>query len=63
MLPNTQLKTLNELSQDDKKFIEKVLYMKMMGTLRYVADMTRPNIAYVTGQLVRHLQWYSHRRL
>ena len=59
MLPNTQLKVLNELSQVDEKFIEKVPYMNMVGILRYAADMTRPNIVYVTEQLVRHLQKYS----
>ena len=59
MLPNTQLKVLNELSSDDKKFMEKVPYINMIGMLRYTADITRPNIVYVIGQLVRHLQKYS----
>jgi hypothetical protein len=39
--------------------MEKISYMNMVGALRYAADSTRPDIAYVTGQLARHLQKYT----
>ena len=31
------------------------LYMSLVGGLRYVADCTRPDVAYCTGQLARYL--------
>ena len=30
-------------------------YMSLVGGLRYVADSTRPDITYCTGQLARYL--------
>lgn len=47
---------LNPASEEDKKSMEDVPYMSLVGGLRYAADCTRPDIAYCTGQLARYLK-------
>ena len=59
MLPNTQLRSVIDQSPEEERAMEKIPYMNMVGALRYAADATRPDIAYVTGQLARHLQKYG----
>jgi hypothetical protein len=59
MLPGTQLRQITELTSEEVKQMEKIPYMNMVSALRYAADSTRPDIAYVTGQLARHLQKYT----
>ena len=42
-----------------KKFIERILYMNIVGRLQYAVDYIRPDVTYVIGQLARHLQKYG----
>lgn len=43
------------MTEDKKRQMKLIAYMNMIGALHYVADCTRPNIAYVTGILARYL--------
>ena len=55
MQPGTYLQLTKHLLDKDKKFIKTILYMNMVGSLQYVADCTRPDIMYTTGQLAKYL--------
>ena len=56
MSPGLQLKSTTELAEEEKTIMKDVPYMSMVGALRYAADCTRPDIAFATSQLARHLQ-------
>ena len=56
MQPNTQLVTDDNLPEDERAFMSKIPYMNMVGSLRYIADCTRPDIAFITSQLAKHLK-------
>ena len=55
MLNGQILVPLTSQSEQDKEFMKTIPYMSLVGSLRYVADCTRPDIAYCTGQLARYL--------
>ena len=42
-------------TNDTTKIIDENNYMSMVGALRYAADSTRPDIAFTTSILARHL--------
>ena len=50
-----QPKSQTPQSEEDTKFMKNCPYMAIVGALRYAADSTRPDLAYVTGQLARYL--------
>ena len=54
--PNTQLVTDNNLLEDKRAFMSKILYMNMVGSLQYIADCTQPDIVFITSQLAKHLK-------
>ena len=59
MRMDVQLSSMGEITHDQQAYMDRTLYMNMIGTLRYAADSTCPDILYVTGQLARHLQKYN----
>ena len=54
-----KLSQMGEISHEQQEFMNRTPYMNMVGALQYAADCTRPDIAYVTGQLARHLQKFD----
>ena len=63
MSPGLQLKSTTELAEEEKTIMKDVPYMSMVGALRYAADCMRPDIAFATSQLARHLQSPGPRHL
>ena len=46
---------IKEISLDQSHYIEKVMFASIIGTLEYVDDCTRRDIAYVIGWLCRFI--------
>ena len=55
MQPGTYLQLTKHLLDKDKKFMKTILYINIVGSLQYVADCTRLDIVYTTGQLAKYL--------
>ena len=51
----TYLQLTKHLLDKDEKFMKTILYMNMISSLQYVADCTRLDITYTTGQLAKYL--------
>ena len=51
---------LDDITTEQHQYMDKTPYMNIVGALRYAANSTQPDIAYVTGQLARHLQKFDN---
>ena len=53
MDPGLVLQKTQSLSEEDKEFMSKVPYLSAVGSLTYLAQCTRPDIAYAVGTLAK----------
>jgi hypothetical protein len=54
MDPGLVLQKTQELSEEDKEFMSKVPYLSAVGSLTYLAQCTRPDIAFAVGTLAKY---------
>jgi Reverse transcriptase (RNA-dependent DNA polymerase)/gag-polypeptide of LTR copia-type/GAG-pre-integrase domain/Integrase core domain len=54
MDPGLTLQKTQSLSDEDKEFMSKVPYLSAVGSLTYLAQCTRPDIAFAVGTLAKY---------
>lgn len=54
MDPGLVLQKTQSMSEEDKEFMSKAPYLSAVGSLTYLAQSTRPDIAYAVGVLARY---------
>ena len=54
MDPGSTLQRTQSLTDEDKEYMSKVPYISAVGSLTYLAQCTRPDIAYAVGTLARY---------